>query len=111
MVHWADDAIRSALANAYGDDLPHDVKDALRLNIREVRQEAELKQSEAIEAFCPQGSSTWWPPSVQASLSVSSMKPVIWPACRLSLFINFCMMKTAAVLLSCVGLTGHHRPF
>lgn len=55
MVHWADDAIRSALANAYGDDLPNDVKDALRLNIREVRREAELKQSEAIEAFLSSG--------------------------------------------------------
>ncbi|AMW35205.1 hypothetical protein AY555_08500 [Haematospirillum jordaniae] len=55
MVHWADDAVRSALAETYGDELPPDVKDALKQAVRDVRKETEASETHTIEAFLSSG--------------------------------------------------------
>lgn len=55
MVHWADDAVRSALFETYGDELPPDIKDALRRAVRDVRKETEASETHMIEAFLSSG--------------------------------------------------------
>lgn len=55
MVHWADDAVRSALFDTYGEELPADIKDALRRAVRDVRKETEASETHMIEAFLSSG--------------------------------------------------------